>query len=53
MRETSDAAPPDAVFMLGNPGSTADWTRLVASMGEFDRTVAMICRVSALRTAFL
>jgi pimeloyl-ACP methyl ester carboxylesterase len=29
------------VFVHGNPGSIADWTRLVASVGEFARAVAM------------
>ncbi|MBC8731334.1 alpha/beta fold hydrolase [Paraburkholderia sp. UCT2] len=29
------------VFVHGNPGSTADWPRLVASVGEFGRAVAM------------
>jgi pimeloyl-ACP methyl ester carboxylesterase len=40
-----EAGPPKAVeavvFVHGNPGSTADWTRLVASVGEFGRAVAM------------
>lgn len=30
-----------AVFVHGNPGSTADWTQLVASVGQFGRAVAM------------
>src|SRR5260370_24212850 len=29
------------VFVHGNPGSIADWTRLVAGVGEFARAVAM------------
>lgn len=29
------------VFVHGNPGSTADWTRLVADVGEFGCAVAM------------
>jgi pimeloyl-ACP methyl ester carboxylesterase len=40
-----EAGPPDAVeavvFVHGNPGSTADWTRLVARVGEFGRALAM------------
>ncbi|MDB6106685.1 MAG: hypothetical protein JWO52_6684 [Gammaproteobacteria bacterium] len=40
-----EAGPPGAVeavvFVHGNPGSTADWTPLVASVGEFGRAVAM------------
>ena len=29
------------VFVHGNPGSIADWTRLVAGVGEFGRALAM------------
>ncbi|ASW03368.1 alpha/beta fold hydrolase [Paraburkholderia aromaticivorans] len=40
-----EAGPPDAVdavvFVHGNPGSTADWTRLVSEVGEFGRALAM------------
>jgi pimeloyl-ACP methyl ester carboxylesterase len=40
-----EAGPREAVeavvFVHGNPGSIADWTRLVASVGEFARAVAM------------
>ena len=39
------AGPLDAdvavVFVHGNPGSTADWTRLVSGVGEFGRALAM------------
>lgn len=40
-----ESGPPDAVeavvFVHGNPGSTADWTGLVARVGKFGRTLAM------------
>jgi pimeloyl-ACP methyl ester carboxylesterase len=40
-----EAGPREAVeavvFVHGNPGSIADWTRLVANVGEFARAVAM------------
>jgi pimeloyl-ACP methyl ester carboxylesterase len=40
-----EAGPHDAeeavVFVHGNPGSIADWTRLVSHVGEFARAIAM------------
>ncbi|CAN7739462.1 alpha/beta fold hydrolase [Caballeronia sp. LjRoot31] len=42
-----EAGPSEAVdavvFVHGNPGSIADWTRLAASVGEFARVV-LLCR---------
>jgi pimeloyl-ACP methyl ester carboxylesterase len=45
-REAAEAV----VFVHGNPGSIADWTSLVASVGEFARALAMDMPVSAQRT---